>query len=360
MANGWRGSGGSTISLLGAFGVLGSAGRGRPTTTLRLAGLRTRPSTSVGLTWATILRRTSATVAGIGDVSITLRGLTVGTRRDHGRHLGVGVAGTGWGHARLTIAHHTTPARGREVVARTRRVVHRSIHVTGHASGSSLLHADLVALSNLTLQLLPANLTTLSEGDIEGLGTDHLVVHLRNGLSGFLGVGVANETEALGMILLVAHDFGARNGSKWLELGTEFFVIDVVVEILDVQVDALVLAQLLHLGLLVRLPQLFFTFGLLLRPCDEKFLAVMLAIVKGVDSFGSIKMVLEVDESEASALPVRIDLEDCGGNRSKLGEHVLEFFLRDLSVQVLDVDVGELFLLLVDFSHAFLITKLCK
>jgi len=322
---------------------------------LRLAGLRTgRPSTSVGLTRATILRRTRSSTI-VGDISITLRrGLTVGTGWNHTRYLGVGgVAGTRWDHAWLTVAHHTTSTRGREVAAR--RVVHWSIHVaTGDTGSSGLLHADLVALSDLALQLLPADLATLSKRDVERLGTNHLVVHLCDCLGGLLGTGVANETEALRVVLVIAHNLSAGNGSERLKLGTEFFVINVIVEILDVKVDALILAQLLHLGMLVRLPQLFLAFGLLLCPGDENLLPIVFAFVEGLDRSGSIEVVLEIDESKAFALSLSIDLEDGRGDGSKIGEHLLEFFLRDLSVQILDVDVGKLFLLLVDFGHAFL------
>jgi len=359
VANGWGGSGGTAVSLLGTFGVLGSAARGRSPSAWRLSRLRTRlPSTRVGLTRATVLGRTrSATV--VGNVPITLRRrLAVGTRWNHGGGVGR-VTRTGWWHAWLTVTHHTASTRGWEVAAG--RVVHRTVHVaTRNASGGGLLHADLVALSDLALQLLPTNLTALGEGDVERLRTDHLVVHLGNGLGGLLRIGVTNETEALGMVLIVAHDLGTGNGSKRLELGTEFFVVDVVVEILDVQVYTLILAQLLHLGLLVRLAQLFLTFGLLLCPGDEKLLAVVLAVVECIDSFGSVDVVLVVDKSKALALSLSVDLEDGRGDRSKLGEQILELLLRDLSVQVLDVDVGELFLLLINFGHAFLIIKLGK
>ena len=162
------------------------------------------------------------------------------------------------------------------------------------------------------------------------------------------------------MILFVAHDFGTGNGPERLELGTEFFVIDIVVDILDVEVDALILAQLLHLSMLIGLLQLFLTFGLLLRSSNVKLLAIVVAVVKGIDSLRSIEVVLKVDETKAFALSLRIDLEDSGGDWSEIGEHLPEFFLRDLSVQVLDVDVGELFLLLVDFCHAFLIEEARK
>ena len=150
MADGRGGSGGAAVSLLGTFDVLGSAAWGRPTATLRLARLRARlPSGRVGLARTTILGRTRSTTV-VGDVSITLRrGLTVWTRWDHRRGVGR-VTGTRWDHAWLTVAHHTTSARGREVAAR--RVVHWAIHVTTRdTSSSGLLHADLVTLSDLAL-----------------------------------------------------------------------------------------------------------------------------------------------------------------------------------------------------------------
>jgi len=360
MADGW-GRSRSTTTTLRTFSVLGPVARRRTPAARGLAGLGTRlPSASVGLAGAAVLRRTGS-AAVVGNVSIALRrGLAVGTRWDHTRYLRIGrVTRTRRDHARLTIAHHPTSARGREVA--TRGVVHRTVHIaTRDAGGGGLLHADLVTLSDLALQLLPADLTALGERDIERLGTNHLIVHLCDGLGGFLGVGVADEPEAFGMIFFVAHDLGTGNGSERLELGAEFFIVDVVVQVLNVEVDAVILAQLLHLGMLVRFPQLFLTFGLLLCPGDENLLAIMLAIVEGINSFGSIDVGLEVDESKAFALSLGVGLEDSGSDRSELGEHFPEFFLRDLSVQVLDVDVGELFLLLVDLGHAFLIQKQLK
>lgn len=250
MTNGWSGSGGAAISLLRAFRVRGSAAWGRSTPTLRLAGLGTRlPSTGVGLTGTAVLRGTGRTTV----VGVTLRrGLAVGTRRDHSGHLGVGgVAGTRWSHAWLTITHHATSTRGGREVA-PRGVIHRTVHITTRdPSSSSLLHTDLIALGDLAFQLLPTNLTALGERDVERLGTDHLVVHLCDGLGGLLGTGVAYETKALGMVFIVTHDFGAGDGSEWLELRAEFFVVNVVLEILDIEVDALILSQFLHLGLLV-------------------------------------------------------------------------------------------------------------
>ena len=80
----------------------------------------------------------------------------------------------------------------------------------------------------------------------------------------------------------------------------------------------------------------------------------MLAVVEGIDSLSSIEMVLKVDESETFALPFEIDLEDSRGDGSELGEHIPELFFRNLRIQVLNVDVRELFLLFVNLGHALL------
>jgi hypothetical protein len=90
------------------------------------------------------------------------------------------------------------------------------------------LHANLVALCNLAFELLPPHLTPLGEGHVQGLGANHLVVHLRNGLGSFVRRGEANETKALGSALFIAHDLTARDRAEWLELGTELVIVDVV------------------------------------------------------------------------------------------------------------------------------------
>jgi hypothetical protein len=139
-----------------------------------------------------------------------------------------------------------------------------------------LLHPNLVALGVLALQLLPADFTTLSEGDVERLRADHLVVHLRHSLRSFLGRREANKSEAFGMLPFVSHHLATGNGTKRLELGTQLLVVHVVFQIFDVQIDALILAELLHLGLFIRLAQFFLTFGFLLSTGDEEFLATKL------------------------------------------------------------------------------------
>jgi hypothetical protein len=103
-----------------------------------------------------------------------------------------------------------------------------------------------------------------------------------DGLGGLIGRRKADETEALGRALLVAHDLAARHGAKGLELGAELLVVDLVLQVFDVQVDALVLAELLHLGLLVGPAQLLLALRLLLRTCDKELLAIVLSVVKGM------------------------------------------------------------------------------
>lgn len=280
----------------------------------------------------------------------------VGARGHHAR---AGVTGTTWWYTLLAISHDaTSTTRGLEIA--TRRVIHRAVYVATRDAGSnSLLHAELVALGNLALQLLLSNFTALSERDIEGLRTNHLVVHLCDGLGGLLGTGETNETEALGVVLFVTHDFGTGDGSKRFELCAELFVVDVVIEILDVEVNALILAQLLHLGMLVRLLQFLLTFGFLLRSADVNLVALVLGVVKGLDCGGSIDVVLEVDETKTFAVSLGVQCKDDRAGGSKWGEQNLEFFLSVIRSQVLDVNVGEFFLLLVHLCQAFLVDEPC-
>lgn len=294
VANGRGGSGGVAVSLLGWFGILRSVVWRRSAwwlTWLR-AGL---PSTGVGLTRAAVLRGTSTTLV-IRLMRLVLLG------RYYVR--GGGRITAPCSHAWLRIPHSATYTRGMETGVGEK---HLAVYVARYAGSSGLLHPHLVALFNLALQLLPSSLTALSEADIERLGTNHLVVHLCNSFGSLFRGGVANETEALGVILFVTHDFGAGDGSEGFKLCTEFFVVNVVVEILDVEVDTMIFAHFLELGLLVKLPQVILTFGLFLSPADEKLLAIVLGVMESVDCFGSIGGILEIDESSTCMLPIGID-----------------------------------------------------
>ena len=78
----------------------------------------------------------------------------------------------------------------------------------------------------------------------------HLAVHLRDGLRGLLGGGVADEAEALGRaVLALPHDAGGGDGAKGGELLAELVVGDHVVEVLDVEVDTLEFVDALDLDL---------------------------------------------------------------------------------------------------------------
>lgn len=243
----------------------------------------------------------------------------------------------------------------RRVSTRTRGVVHGAVDVaTRKTGGGGLLHANLVALGDLAFELLAADLTPLSEGDVEGLGTDHLVVHLGDGLGGLVGRGEADETEALGSAFVVAHDLATGDRPERLEFGAKFLIIDVVLKVLDVKVNALVLAEFLHLCGFVRLAQLLLAFGFLLSTGDEEFLAVEVGVVKSVDGFGGLLMVFEVNETEALALALLIGLDDGRRDGTELREKLDELILSDLEIEVLHVKVGEVSTHLLKLGLTFL------
>lgn len=74
-----------------------------------------------------------------------------------------------------------------------------------------------------------------------------------------------------------------------------------------------------------------------------------------LNGFGSVDVIHEADKSKTLALPLRIGLEDGRGCQSNPGKHLLVL----LSVQLLGVDVGEMFLC-SQTCHAFLNTKQCE
>ena len=80
---------------------------------------------------------------------------------------------------------------------------------------------------------------TLREGNVERLRAEDAAVHLGHGLRGLFRRREADEAESLRSALLV-HDPGGGDGSVDGELFAQFFVVDRVIQVLDVQVDALV------------------------------------------------------------------------------------------------------------------------
>jgi hypothetical protein len=111
----------------------------------------------------------------------------------------------------------------------TRRIIHRATHEsTRHSSRLSLLNTDLVALGDLALQLLPADFTALSQGDVKRLVSNHLVVHLGDSLRRLIRRRVANESETLRCSLVVPHNLRAGNRAKELELSPKFIIINII------------------------------------------------------------------------------------------------------------------------------------
>jgi hypothetical protein len=238
---------------------------------------------------------------------------------------------------------------------RSGRIVHRSVDVAARKTGSrSLLHSDLVALSNLALKLLPANFTALSKGNVKRLAANHLVVHLGDSLGGFIGSGETNETETLGSALVISHDLAARDRTKRLELATKLLIVNIIFQVLDVEVNALVLAQLLHLRLLVRLAQLLFTLGLLLCASHEELLAFEVSIMKLIDGLLSFFVLLVVDKTKAFALAFLVDGNKGRSNPTKTGEELFKLLLGNLGIDVLDIEVGEVSFHLVQLGLTLL------
>jgi hypothetical protein len=260
-------------------------------------------------------------------------------------------------HAGLRrVSHHTaarTTGSTRESL-RTGGIVHGgTAEKAGRGEAHRLLHAQ-VALSNLALELLAADVLALSERDIERLSTDHLVIHLRHSLGSLIGGRIADETKALRGSLVVAHDLAAGDRAKGLELGTELLVIDVVLEILDVQVDALVLALFLGTSLLVRAAQLLVALSLFLSARDVESLAVQFKLVELFDSLLSIVVVLVVDESEALVLALLVASEHDRGNGAVFGHEVTKCFFGDVLGNILDKEIRELSLHLIDLGLTLL------
>lgn len=267
-----------------------------------------------------------------------------------------------------------------------------------------LLHAKLVAGLDGSLQLVLADILALSQGDVEGLATDHLLVHLGDGLGGLIGVAEADETEALALaedllltldgdllgllallglvtrslllllfVLLlffflllrlllgafgrkgVAHDLSGGDGAKGCEHIAKLVVINIVIKVLDVQVDTLVLGLLLETGSLVLLAQLLLTLVLLLGAADVQLLAVEVGVVQLIDSLGGSLVLDVVDKAKAAALALLVAGEGSGGDLTVLLEELTELLIGNILVDVLDVDVGEVGLHLLELAHALLL-----
>jgi hypothetical protein len=351
----------------------------------------------------------------------------------HGRHLlGVGTAtaalltGHGTRETSTTTALGTGHASREGHLATSAGRVHHGLLARGdeHLGDTAelllllLLHAELVAGLDGSLKLVLANVLALSEGNVERLALDHLLVHLGDSLGGLIGVAEADESEALaltedlllaldgdlvaslgvlavllarrtllrllsvllllGLLFLlllllllggsgrcglraalsrhgVAHNLGRGDGAEGCEHVAELLVIDIVVEVLDVEVDALVFGLLLEAGSFVLLAELLLTLVLLLCAADVELLALEVGVVECVDSDRSSLVADVVNEAEATALALVIAGNGGRGDVAVLLEKVTELLVGDLKVNVLDVDVGEVGLHLLELAHALLL-----
>jgi hypothetical protein len=276
-----------------------------------------------------------------------------------------------------------------------------------------LLHAELVAGLDGGLELVLADILTLSKGDVERLALDHFLVHLGDSLGGLVGVAEADETETLaltedlllafdgdlvadlavilllvGRVILslllsllsllgllldlvlllvgralgaalgrhgIAHDLGGGDGTEGSEHVTELLVVDIVVQVLDVEVDALVLGLLLETGRLVLLAELLLTLVLLLRTADVELLTTEVGVVERINGDGGSLVLDVVDKAEAAAFALFVAGDGGGGDVTVLLEEFTEVFVRDLELDVLDINVGEVGLHLLELAHALLL-----
>jgi hypothetical protein len=293
----------------------------------------------------------------------------------------------------------------------TRTEEHLGLHeLRGDATGggSLLLHADLVASLDAGLELTLADVLALGESDVEGLVMHHLLVELGDGLGGLVWVAEADKAKALalaedlelaanldlvdrlgvlvilllgldGLLLLlllisrlvlsrlllrlvtllgrvgVTHNLGRGDLAVRLEDLAELVIVNVVGEVLDVQVHALVLVDLLLASGLVLAAELLLTLVLLLCASDVQLLAVEVKLVKLVNSLVGVLVSGEVDEAESAALAVVVVGERGRGDVAILLKQDAELVVGNAQVDVLDIDVGEVGLHLLELAHAVLL-----
>ncbi|GKT65979.1 hypothetical protein ColTof4_03266 [Colletotrichum tofieldiae] len=443
--------GGSSASTLGEGGVAGSVGVGTATgaglvAALAGVGRETRHTRAghghtLGNGAATALGTATAADGSLlnllhGSEELGVAGLGVGSTGGElagdavdGGHLlgkattsallgvtageltGAAALDSGHGHAGLGESHTATTLGEDGLLAGS--VEDRGLHVLlGHTGGSGgLLHAELVASLDASLELALANVLPLGKGDVEGLAVDHALVHLGDGLGGIVGVAEADEAKALaltvgllvrlllgllvaillllglrllglhlldlllGLLLVlvlllllrgtlvlvarvgsvVAHDLGGGDGAEVGKKLAELLIVNLVVKVLDVQVDALVLVGLLHASSFVRLAQFLLALVLLLGSANVQVLSAEVLAVEVLNSLGGGLVGGEVDETEAAALALLVAGERGRGDITEGGEEVAELIVSDLVGDVLDVDVGEVGLHLLKLALAVLL-----
>src|SRR5262249_12849209 len=109
---------------------------------------------------------------------------------------------TAWS-ARHTLRewHLATTTRGK-ISSLPRWEDHARLHerlLTHGAKSSSLLNAHVVASLNRGFELALTYVLSLSQGNIQRLPVNHLLVHFSDGLCSFIGIAEAHETKALAL-----------------------------------------------------------------------------------------------------------------------------------------------------------------
>mmetsp|Transcript_18281 Transcript_18281/g.27277 ORF Transcript_18281/g.27277 Transcript_18281/m.27277 type:complete len:404 (+) Transcript_18281:122-1333(+) len=165
---------------------------------------------------------------------------------------------------------------------------HRTSHWTTHGAShhSRLAGGISTALVVLSLQLCPTDITTLRQGNKDGLSSNKLSIHLIHGTGRILGRRVANESKSTRHTRLeILHNTSTGNCSHGGELITQDIISDRVFQVLDVKIHTLEFGNTLHLLRLVLLTELTLTFCLLLSTANKQGLGSSLTVFGGLELF---------------------------------------------------------------------------
>eukprot|EP00053_Salpingoeca_punica_P016475 m.155780 g.155780 ORF g.155780 m.155780 type:complete len:676 (+) comp16970_c2_seq3:460-2487(+) len=293
----------------------------------------------------------AARAGGAGRVGAALGARGAATATAAAAATLAGAARAAGRHAGHRHRHHAGHGRAlrRPARAAARRHLGRVAHgVAGHLAvevdGDA--HVELLAVLHAVGALGAdeggAVLLALGQSHVEGLDGDNLAVHLRDGLGGLLRGGEADKAKAAGDALGVAHDLGAGDVAKLGKGLAQGLVVDGLVQVLDVEVDALGLGvELAAARHVLRLEQLL-ALRLLLRAAGVDDVAANLLVVEGLDGGGSSLGRLKVDKAKAAAVVGLVAHDDVRGDGAVRLAERLEAGVVHRGRQVLQEDVGEL------------------
>jgi len=137
----------------------------------------------------------------------------------------------GSGHG-SRLADGTTLDHG-GVLHKARVVVERHV---GVAESGTNVDVALLTSSVLSFEEGVTGSTGLVDSDVQRLAFEHLVVHGSDRTSGFFRGSEADETETLGVTLIVTHDLGLLDVTELGEFSLEAVIIDRGGDVLDVEV----------------------------------------------------------------------------------------------------------------------------